>query len=138
MSRLGLAAFLLFVLQQASAVCSVETFKARTIVGVACFETAGRCVPISNASVELLTPKGKVLSSARVTEGGEFRIQVSGGSKLRMRVAAPGFVAIECVILSKGAAHSETFLTAVLGSDAILDCGGGRVIQGPWKASPSQ
>lgn len=138
MRLLWLAALLVVMLQRAPGVCNVETFKAREIVGVACFETGGRCAPIPKALVQLITTKGKVVYTANATESGGFRLHVGGGPKLRLRISAPGFVAIECEVLNKAASNSETQLTAVLGSDAILPCGGGRVMKGPWKAPVSQ
>ncbi len=133
-----LAVLLVIALQRAPGVCNVETFKAREIAGMACFETSGGCVAIPKALVQLTTTKGRVLYTGNATASGEFRVHVSGGPKLRMRVSAPGFIAIECEILNNGSSSSETRLTAVLGSDTILPCGGGRVMIGPWKAPVSR
>lgn len=137
MRLVWLAVFLVLSSRHATAVCTVETYKASQIMGVACFETGRKCVPIPHALIELITTKGQVVYTGNATSEGEFRFRVEGGPRLRMRVSAPGFVRIECEIIKRGSVKSQTQLTAVLGSDTILPCGGGRVMQGQWKA-PSE
>ena len=104
-------------------VCPVATFRARGVIGRACFESNSSCNPIPEVRVELLDSIGGINREVRADELGAFRVESKTAGVFTLRVSAEGFGAVECQLVARKTSKSGQRLKVVLGSDAILPCG---------------
>lgn len=110
-------------------------FKVRSVSGRVCFETSGKCVSIPGTRIQLVDKKGNLVRDTATDLTGNFRIDTGSSGEFTLKISADGFHDIECSIKTKKGSVGEEHWKVVLGSDAILPCGGGRII-GDSKPDP--
>jgi hypothetical protein len=129
--RMPILATALESVSVASGVCPVPTIKARNVSGLVCFELRSQCVPIPEAEVELVDKSGRLANKAHTDASGEFRIEAPTVGDFTFRVSAIGFHAAEGRLVVKNAVIFDKRLRVALGSDAVLPCGGSRILVSP-------
>jgi hypothetical protein len=122
-------AAMLTIMVGRSGVCPVATFTARGASGRVCYESNAKCTPIPGAHIELSDEVGNVIRGASTDQAGAFRIETESPGEFTLKVSANGFRAVECRLIAKKTGKSDKRLKAVLGSDAILPCGGSRIAE---------
>jgi hypothetical protein len=110
-------------------VCPAVTVKGSMVTGNVCFESGSKCVAIPGAHIELTDKIGHPVKTVTADEKGNFRLDPPATGQFGLGVNAGGFHKVECrfVALKKG--RPEKILKVVLGSDAILPCGGSRITE---------